>query len=276
MTTSSSTQNNPTPQIPTSVIDNQSQIVQSNNSWQTMKDKTLAAAEAKLQDEVQVMMSLNPMIACQYAMLVLGQAGECCMIQDVGIPSTEMNENSSIGNMLNSIQSNIQFLEQNAAGYNGNTNDLTSSEIQAGATVWYSLLDLQKDFQEVSEPGTQFYGMCSTTMANSMLNSINGMTNLLEAPGGVNATSGSYVANEIMTNYQNYEKDPTGSEAIWVNNLNSDLASSLSQVSGNSAQLNQQMNTGTKEAEQFFAGLEQQMKSQNTLAMAEIQNENVQ
>ncbi|MBS0606855.1 MAG: hypothetical protein KF898_03115 [Parachlamydiales bacterium] len=259
--------------IPTSVIDNQNQIVQANDSWQTMKNNTLAAAEAKLQNEIQVMDSLNPMIACQYAMLVLGQAGECSMIQDVGIPSTEMNENSSIGNMLNSIQSNIQTLEGDAAGYNGN---LSSSEIQAGSTVWYSLLALQKDFQEVSEPGTQFYGMCSPEMANSMLDSINGMINLLEAPGGEGVTTGAYVANEIMTNYQNYEKDPTGSEAIWVNNLNSDLASSLSQVSGNSAQLNQQMNTGTKEAEQFFAGLEQQMKSQNTLAMAEIQNENVQ
>jgi len=262
------------PAVPTTVVDNYNQIVQTNDAWKTMEQQTLAQAEAKLQDEVNVMMSLNPMIACQYAMLVLGQAGECCMIENVGIPSAEMNENSSIGNMLNSIQENLQTLEGDAASYSGNTP--TSSETEAGANVWYSLLALQKVFEGATEPGNQFYGICSPEMANSMLTPINDMINSLEAPGGVGATTGSYVANEIMTNYQNYEKDPTGSEAIWVNNMNSWLASDLSQVSGNSAQLNQQMNTGTKEAEQFFAGLEQQMKSQNTMAMAEIQNENVQ
>lgn len=269
MSAASSTQN---PPIPTDVIDNENQVIQANNAWQNMVNSTLQKAEQKLQDEIGVMESLNPMIACQYAMLVLGQAGTCCMIENAGVPSTEMGENSAIGNMLNSIQSNVETLEQGAASYTpGNP---TPAESSAGESVYLQLNYLQTVFEGATDPSSQYYGFCSPSMANSMLTPIDAMLGAITNPDG--PTTGSYVACQIMGTYQNYEKDPTGPDAVAVNNWNSNFASAQSQVSGNSSQLNQELSYGLNESKQFFAGLEQQMKGQNTLAMAEIQNENVQ
>ncbi len=243
-----------------------------NSSINQMNDvKTaLANAEAKLQADVQIMMTLPTMVAYQFSMVVVGQTAQVQSDQQIAIPAQELNEMSATQSLLTFIQTMSQSFAGEASTYSGTPS--TQENLNAEA-LYQSLTFLQTMFEGNSDPSSPYYNFCSSSTASTMLNSVDQMLNLMTNNGTVTSPSG--MANNILTAEKSYQENPSGSPyAAAIGEWNSDINTMENLFGQLSSTVQGQIKVAVSQIEQLYGNMESMIQNQNTLNMQEIQNEN--
>lgn len=251
---------------PAGPSDYQTNIENSINAMEYMKNELMAQAQQKLEQDAAILETLPAQTAYTFSLAVLGQATQYLGLKDVGQPSEALNSQDSTLNMCTYIQSLWNDLSSIGESYESPTTTMQNE----GTNLYESLEDLSGLCADSLNPSSQYYGWMNPQTATTMQNCCDQMISMIT----VNSTSGSDIAYTIGGWYNYYDENPSGSSySAEINSCTNDMNTMINTMNQTSSVTTGLMKTGVSELQQYFGAIESSGQSQQQELNYFIQNE---